>query len=156
MQHAKSALSLLITLLTTGPESVLSYSLDLIPTIQGLIHINKKDSVDIRPNARSTLSLLLDHRKLAMQRKWFLDNKHTQKTDHLKTKVGSTSKPRQKFPFGNFEDLHRQLQVRTNVYNDRPFFPHHSFITLFFIVDNVCGLQKRFLYANNFLVRCIC
>lgn len=89
------SMQLLKTLLVSGPESVLSYALDLIPTIRAILQLGARNlqqqiaqsatqalefmslgaAVDTRSSAFLVLDLLLDHKKLSLQRRWDLLNR---------------------------------------------------------------------------------
>lgn len=85
-KQASSALQLLHILILSGPENVLSESLNLIPKLRLMLdpsNYRTASSLDyftsgngsqaqavMRPKAQAVLSLLFDQAKLSKQRKW--------------------------------------------------------------------------------------
>lgn len=86
-KHAFKALSLLHVLLLSGPEAVLSESVNFLPKISllldpntwnigtmeylmGQTEIGSSIVTELRPKAEAVIQLLTDHDKLCNQRKW--------------------------------------------------------------------------------------
>jgi DENN (AEX-3) domain len=119
-QAGVRALNLLRALLITGPECVLSASLDHIPGIrvilsqcgggalppQGLDFMSLGPVADIRIIALAVLSLLLDHKKLVHQRKFSLQCREGVYPYLLLQPLSSTSSL---FSPANHQKMHKRL-----------------------------------------------